>query len=79
MTRLRPERSGVHFSTGTEGFFSFTETSKRLLRSTQPTIQWVPKICVWVAAAGTGGRPLNPYNAKVKNEWTYTSAPHIRL
>jgi hypothetical protein len=62
------------------GIFLFTTASRTALGPTQPPIQWVP------GAPSLGVKRLwreadhsPPSSAEVKNSWSYTSTPPIRL
>jgi hypothetical protein len=62
------------------GFFLFITASRMALGPTQPPIQWVPEaLSLGVKRPGreTDHSPLS--SAEVKNAWSYTSTPPIRL
>jgi hypothetical protein len=77
--RLRAGWSGVQIPEQL-GISFFTTTARPALRPTQPPLQWVPG-----ALSPEGRRPGRetdhspPSSAEVKNEWSYTSTPRIRL
>jgi hypothetical protein len=71
--------SRVRFPEGL-GIFLFTIASRTALGSTQPPIQWVPEaLSRGLKRPGreTDHSPLS--SAEVKNAWSYTSSPRIRL
>jgi len=50
------------------------------LEPTQPPIQWVSgALCLSVKRPGRETDHSPPFNADVKNVWSYTSTPSIRL
>jgi hypothetical protein len=50
------------------------------LGPTQPSIQWVPgSLASGVRQTGREFNHSPPSGAEVKNEWSYTSAPSIRI
>jgi hypothetical protein len=54
--------------------------SRPALRPTQSPIQWVPGApYLGVKRPGREADHLTPSSAEVKNEWSYTSTPPIRL
>jgi hypothetical protein len=54
--------------------------SRLALGPTQPSIQWVPgSFASGVRRTGREFDHSPPSGAEVKNEWSYTSAPSIRL
>jgi len=61
------------------GFFvSTTAVSKPGLGATQPPIQWVPgTLCPGIKQPGHEVDHSFPSTAEVKNEWSYTSTPHM--
>jgi hypothetical protein len=60
--------------------FLFTTVSRTALGPTQPPIQWVPgAISLEVKRPGREADRSPPSSAKVKNAWSYTSTPPIRL
>jgi hypothetical protein len=62
------------------GTFLFTTTSRTALGPTQPPIQWVPGApSLGVKWPGREADHSPPSSAKVKNAWSYTSTPPIRL
>jgi hypothetical protein len=76
---LRDELSGVRVSAGA-GNFSFTTASRLDLGPTQPPIQWVPgALSLGVKWHGREADHSHPSSADVKNAWSYTSAPPIRI
>jgi hypothetical protein len=53
---------------------------RRALGTTQPPIQWVPgALSLGVKRPGRGGDHSHPSSAEVKNTWSYTSPPPIRI
>jgi hypothetical protein len=57
-----------------------TTTSRTTLGPTQPPIQWVPEaLSLGVKRPGIEADHSPPSSAEVKNEWSYTSTPPIRL
>jgi hypothetical protein len=62
------------------GIFLFTTASRPALGPTQPPIQWVPgALSLWVRRPGREADQSPPPSAEVKNGWSYTSTPPIRL
>jgi hypothetical protein len=62
------------------GIFLFTTASRMVLRPTQPPIQWVlGALSLGVKRPGREADHLPPSSAEVKNAWSYTSTPPIRL
>jgi hypothetical protein len=62
------------------GNFLFTTVSRTALRPTQPPIQWVPgDRSLGVKRPRREADHSPPSSADVKNAWSYTSTPHIRL
>jgi hypothetical protein len=60
--------------------FPFTTAYRTALGSTQPPIQWVPgALSLGVKRPGSEADHSPPSSAEVKNEWSYTSTPPIRL
>jgi hypothetical protein len=62
------------------GIFLFTNASRTALGHTQPPIQWIP------GALSLGVKRLErevdhspPSSAEVKNAWSYTFIPSVRL
>jgi hypothetical protein len=54
--------------------------SRPVLGSTQPPIEWVPEIlCLGVKWLGLESDSSLPSSAEVKNVWSYTDTPHLRL
>jgi hypothetical protein len=65
---------------GGVGIFLCTTASRTALGPTQPPIQWVPGILsLGVKRPGREADHSPPSSAEVKNAWSYTSAPPIRL
>jgi hypothetical protein len=61
------------------GFFLFSTASRTALGPTQPPIQWVPgALSLGVKRPGRKA-DHSPPSAEVKNAWSYTSTPPIRL
>jgi hypothetical protein len=76
-------RGSIH-ARGTDFFSSplhlFTTSSRTALRPTQPPIQWVPgALSLRVKRPGCEAEHSPPSSAEVKNAWSYTSIPPIRL
>jgi hypothetical protein len=62
------------------GIFLFTTASRTALGPTQPLIQWVQgAISLGVKRPGREADHSLRYSAEVKNAWSYTSTPPIRL
>jgi hypothetical protein len=62
------------------GIFLLTTASRPALGSTQPPIQWVPgDLSQGVKLPGHEAHHSSPSSAEVKNAWSYTSIPPIRL
>jgi hypothetical protein len=54
--------------------------SRTSLGPTEPPIQWVPGApSLGVKRTGHEADHSSPYSAEVKNAWSYTSTPPIRL
>jgi hypothetical protein len=71
--------SRVRFPVGL-GIFLFTTASRTALGPTQPPIQWVPgALSLGVKRPGREADHSPPSSAEVKNAWSYTSTPPIRL
>jgi hypothetical protein len=50
------------------------------VRPTQPPVQWVPgSLSLVVKRPGREADHSPPSNAQVKNAWSYTSTPSVRL
>jgi hypothetical protein len=62
------------------GIFLFTTASRTAPRPTQPPIQWVPGVLsLRVKRPGREAYHSPPSSGEVKNAWSYTSTPPIRL
>jgi hypothetical protein len=62
------------------GIFLFTPASRQALRPTQPPTQWVPgALSLGVNRSGRVADHSPPSSAEVKNAWSYTFTPSIRL
>jgi hypothetical protein len=62
------------------GIFLFTTASRTALGPTQPPIQWVPGgLSLGVKRPGREADHSPPSSAEVKNAWSYTFTPPIRL
>jgi hypothetical protein len=62
------------------GIILFNAVSRTALGPTQPLIQWVPEaLSLGVKRPGREADHSPPSSAKVKNAWSYTSTPPIRL
>jgi hypothetical protein len=60
--------------------FLYTTASRPALGCTQPPIQWVSgALSLGGKAAGVWSWLSPPYSAKLKDAWSYTSTPPIRL
>jgi hypothetical protein len=69
---------GLPDSQGELGIFLFTTMSA--LGHTQPPIQWVPgALSMGVKRSEPEADHSPPSSAEVKNAWSYTSTPPIRL
>jgi hypothetical protein len=77
VTRLQAGRPGFNSWQGDETFL-FATTTRPALGPTQTPIQWVlgaPSPGVKWIGCETDHSP--PYSVEVKNEWSYTSTPHV--
>jgi hypothetical protein len=74
-TRLHTTQSGVQIPVGAKRFLF----SRLTLGSNQPPIQWEPPFYPMVKQMGYEFNNSSPSSAKVKNEWSCTSAPPISL
>jgi hypothetical protein len=62
------------------GIFLFTTASRTALGPTQPPIQWVPgALSLGLKRQGREADHSPPSSAEVKEAWSYTSTPLIRL
>jgi hypothetical protein len=62
------------------GIFFFTTVSRTALGPAQPPIQWVPgALSLEVKRLGREADHSPPNSTEVKNAWSYTSTPPIRL
>jgi hypothetical protein len=62
------------------GIFLFTTASRMALGPTQPPIQWVPgALSLGVKQPEREVDHSPPCSAEVKNAWSYTSIPPVRL
>jgi hypothetical protein len=62
------------------GIFLFTTASRTALGPTHPPIQWIPGApSLGVKRQGIEADHSPPPSAEVKNAWSYTSTPPIRL
>jgi hypothetical protein len=62
------------------GIVSFTTVSRPALEPTQPPIQWVPgALSLGVKRPECEADHSPPSSDEVKNAWSYTSTPPIRL
>jgi hypothetical protein len=69
----------VRFPMGAENFL-FTTASRTTLGPTQPPTQWVPgTLSLGVKRPGREADHSPPTSSEVKNAWSYTSTPSIRL
>jgi hypothetical protein len=79
LTESQDSSVGIATGYGLDGrgleIFLFDTMSRPALRPTQPPIQWV----LGALSPGREADHSPPYNAKVKNAWSYTSTPPIRL
>jgi hypothetical protein len=58
----------------------FTTASRPALGPTQPPIQWVPGfLSLGIKRPGSEADHSSPSSALIKNAWSYTSTPPIRL
>jgi hypothetical protein len=69
---------GVRFSpqVGKRSFFFFATTSRPTLGPTWPRFQRVPFFAQCVKQLGSEADHSPPFNAEVKNAWSYTSIPY---
>jgi hypothetical protein len=71
--------SRVRFPAGT-GIFLFTIAFRTALGPTKSPIQWVPgALSLGVKRPGCEADHSPPSSAEVKNAWSYTSTPTVRL
>jgi hypothetical protein len=62
------------------GIFLFTTVSRPALGPIKPPIHWVPgALSVGVKRPGREGDHSPPSSTEVKNVWSYTSSPPVRL
>jgi len=62
------------------GIFLFTIASRPALGPTQPHMQWVPSaLSLGVKRPGREADYSHPSSADVKNVWSYTSTPPVRV
>jgi hypothetical protein len=62
------------------GIFLFTTVSRTALGPTQPPIRWVPEaLSLGVKRRVREADHSPPSSAEVKNAWSYSSTPPIRL
>jgi hypothetical protein len=62
------------------GIFIFTTASRPALEPTQPPIQWLPEaLSLMVKRPDREADHSPPSSTEVKNEWSYTFIPPIRL
>jgi hypothetical protein len=62
------------------GIFLFTAAFRPALGPTQPPVQWVPgALSLVVKRPGREADHSHPSSVEVKNAWSYTSIPTIRL
>jgi hypothetical protein len=73
--------TGVQLPTGAiMGSILFATASRPALGSIQHPIQWVSKpLAPWVKRPVHEADHPSPFSDEVKNEWSYTSTPPIRL
>jgi len=72
--------TGVQFPTGAMLEFHFATASRPVLGCTQPLIQWAPGILLpKIKRLGREDDHSPPCKTEVKNTWSYTSIPPIRL
>jgi hypothetical protein len=76
---LDDPHSGIRFPAGA-GIFLFITASGTAVVSTQPPIQWIPgALSLGVKRPVRQADHSPPSSAEVKNTWSYTSTPPIRL
>jgi hypothetical protein len=79
-TRLRVGQSGFDSRQGLGIFLFATAVSRPALGPTQQPIQWMPEaLSSGVKWLGREADHSLPSTAEVKNAWSYTSAPPIRV
>jgi hypothetical protein len=62
------------------GIFLFATVSRTALEPTQPPFQWVPgALSLGVKRPEHEADHSPPYGADVKDAWSYTSTPPVRL
>jgi hypothetical protein len=62
------------------GFFTFGTVSRLALRLTKPPIQWVPEaLTLLLKWLGLEAGHSPPSSTEVRNVWSYTSTPPVRL
>jgi hypothetical protein len=62
------------------GNFLFNSVSRTALGPTQPPIQWIPgALSLGVKRPGREADHSRPSSVEVKNAWSYTCTPPIRL
>jgi hypothetical protein len=73
--------TGVHFPAGAiMGLFVFTTASRPALGPTHPPIQRIPRVpSPGEKRLGREADHSHPSSVGVKNAWSYTSTPAIRL
>jgi hypothetical protein len=72
--------SRVRFLARAANIFFFTTVSRTALGPTQPPIQWVPgALFLGVKRPVREADHSPPPSAEVKNAWSYTSTPPVRL
>jgi len=78
VTRLQAGQLWFNSQQG-QGIVLFTMTSRLVLGLTEPPVQWVPGVLSpGVKWPGNEADHSLPSNAKVKNEWSYTSTlPYV--
>ena len=74
----RLDSPGFHSRHGQESRL-FSEMSRPAVGPIEPRVQWVPGLFLAVKEAMTWRWPLTSNSTEVKNEWSFTWAPPIRL
>jgi hypothetical protein len=75
-----PVSVSVSYETNVSPSYIHSTCQQLALGPTQPPVQWLPEaLSLGVKRLGCDADHSPPPNAKVKNSWSYTSTPPIRL